>query len=237
MGLVSFGEKYELRKGRSSSKLVASLGKDATLEIEALNDDSGSVGLTLDWGRCTFEYDTGSMSSKYGFQGKAKGMDVSIVQRVPDNKWCLVPSPDMKVKKSFKKKSSSIEAKASLMDRKASIVVGMKPTSWSKVDAEFAKAGLSNGTISMGRKMKELGMDACELKYNLRKGPEASLSIKPIRDTTAKAIVMPRTQTFELGLNSIITTDGKKKTDWKASCKLNYQFEIKGASIEYKWFF
>lgn len=202
-----------------------------------MNDDSGSVGLTLDWGRYTVEYDTGSLSSKYGFKGKAKGMDVSVVQRVPGNKWCLVPSPDMKVKKSFKKKSAAIEAKASLLDRKASIVVGMKPTSWSKVDAEFAKAGLCNGTVAMSRKMKELRMDACELKYNLRKGPEASLSIKPTSNAIARAVVMPRSQTFELGLNSTITTDGKKKTDWKALCKFNYQFEIKGASIEYKWFF
>lgn len=39
MGLVSFGEKYELRKGRSSSKLVASLGKDATVRFVRMEGD------------------------------------------------------------------------------------------------------------------------------------------------------------------------------------------------------
>lgn len=36
MGLVSFGEKYELRKGRAESILVVSLGRDAEVRPAAV---------------------------------------------------------------------------------------------------------------------------------------------------------------------------------------------------------
>lgn len=39
MGLVSFGEKYELRKGRAESILVVSLGRDAEVRPAAVETE------------------------------------------------------------------------------------------------------------------------------------------------------------------------------------------------------
>uniref|UniRef100_A0A7S3XGF6 Uncharacterized protein n=1 Tax=Picocystis salinarum TaxID=88271 RepID=A0A7S3XGF6_9CHLO len=237
MGLVSFGEKYELRKGRAESILVVSLGRDAELEIKSPNDGTGTVGLCLEWGKCTFEYDTDSASSKYMFKSKAKGIDLTFEQSVPDNKWYLVPSPIVKVEKSFKKKNISLEGKADLLDHKSSLGIKVKPTAWSNVDVELSKAGLSNGTVGVSRKMKELHLDSCGLKYNIRKGPEASMACKPLGNTKAKAKLMPRFQMVELGMDSTINNNGKKKTEWTATCKVDYHCNVKAACVEYKWFF
>lgn len=193
--------------------------------------------MSLEWGKCTFEYDVESASSKYKFKSKAKGIDLTFEQSVPDNKWYLVPSPSVKVAKSFKKKSISLEGKANFLDHKSSLGFKMKPTTWSNLDVELTKAGLSNGTLGVSRKMKELHLDSCGLKYNLRKGPEASMTCKPLSNTKAKAKLMPRLQIVELGMDSTINNNGKKKTEWTATCKVDYHCNVKGACVEYKWFF
>lgn len=207
------------------------------LEITSPNDDTGTVGLSLEWGKCTLEYDTESSSSKYKLKSKAKGIDFTLEQSVPDNKWYLVPSPVVKVKKSFNRKNISVEGKADLLDHRSALAIEGKPTNWSKLDVEFTKAGLSNGTLGISRKMKELHLDTCGIKYNLRKGPEASMSLKPLPNTKAKAKLVPRLQTVELGLDSTIENNGKKKTEWTATCKVDYQCKVKAACVEYKWFF
>lgn len=192
--------------------------------------------MSLEWGKCTFEYDTESASCKYKFRSKAKGIDLTFEQSVPDNKWYLVPSPIVKVEKSFKKKSISLEGKMDLLDDKSSLGFKMKPTTWSNLDVELTKARLSNGTLGVSRKMKELHLDSCGSKYNLCMGPEASMTCKPLGNTKAKTKLMPRFQLVELGMDSTINNNGRKKTEWTATCKLDYHCNFKAACVEYKWF-
>eukprot|EP00963_Diacronema_lutheri_P012757 scaffold1949_cov348-Pavlova_lutheri.AAC.12 len=260
MGLVSFGEKYELRKGRAESVLLVSLGRDAEvrhpcpngtheMETETWRErrpgDPRTIADAVET-RVSTQAGNHVPERRYGNRGTEPRMGkvhprirygILFQQSVPDNKWYLVPSPVVKVKKSFNRKNISVEGKADLLDHRSALAIEGKPTNWSKLDVEFTKAGLSNGTLGISRKMKELHLDTCGIKYNLRKGPEASMSLKPLPNTKAKAKLVPRLQTVELGLDSTIENNGKKKTEWTATCKVDYQCKVKAACVEYKWFF